>query len=65
MSNLSNTHYIIDSITGVPMFGCSHEWDATTAPTCGGKTLVVRTCTECGRYEKWLQLSRPRPALKF
>lgn len=65
MSNLSQTHYIIDSITGVPMFGCSHAWDSKTRPTCGGKTIVERTCVACGRYEQWLQLSRPRPALKF
>jgi hypothetical protein len=61
----TDTHYCIDSITGVPMFGCEHEWDSTTAPFAGGKELVVRTCTECGRYEKWLSLNRKRSALNF
>lgn len=65
MSNLSNTHYLIDSITGVPMFGCSHEWESTSAYLANGQSTVVRVCTECSRYEKWLSLSRPRTALKF
>jgi hypothetical protein len=65
MSNLSQTHYCIDSITGVPMLGCSHDWDVTEAFTAGGKSLVIRFCNDCSRFEKWLQLSRSRSALKF
>lgn len=60
---IQNTHYCIDSTTGVPMFGCTHEWDVTHATAPGNKSLIVRYCMECGRYEKWLSLASARKAI--
>jgi len=58
------THYLIGS-NGISNIMCRHEWTSTSRPTAGGKNIVDRSCSKCGRQERWLSLSRKRSALKF
>ena len=49
-----NTMYCIDSITGIPMFGCEHDWGQSSYKV-AGRLVLRRECRSCGRYEKWLE----------
>ena len=61
--DLTRTHYT--TTTQMGSIGCDHQWMTSTRVSIGGRTVIDRSCVKCPRFERWLQLARPRSAKRY